>query len=132
MKLHGFGIEEELRDINMRAAELARKAAGESAYVAGAIGPLGIRIEPYGPTGVDEARDFFREQAQALLDAGVDLFVCETFSNIAEMEQAIAASPRLECSRVDQLTIGVDGRPILRHASDAAQRLDTAGADVIG
>src|SRR5262245_24251543 len=62
VKLRGFGIEEELRDINMRAAELARKAAGDSVYVAGAIGPLGIRIEPYGPTSLEEARDFFRQR----------------------------------------------------------------------
>jgi methionine synthase / methylenetetrahydrofolate reductase (NADH) len=134
VKLHGFGIEDELRDINMRAAELARKAAGESAYVAGAIGPLGIRIEPYGPTGVDEAREFFREQAQALLDAGVDLFVCETFSNIAEMEQAIAAIRDI-CMLpvVAQMTIGVDCRTIFGDTPRTlAQRLDRAGADVIG
>jgi homocysteine S-methyltransferase len=134
VKLHGFGIEDELRDINMRAAELARKAAGESAYVAGAIGPLGIRIEPYGPTAVDEARDFFREQAQALLDAGVDLFVCETFSNVTEMEQAIAAI-RDVCMLpvVAQMTIGVDGRTIFGDTPRTlAQRLDRAGADVIG
>jgi methionine synthase / methylenetetrahydrofolate reductase(NADPH) len=134
VKLHGFGIEDELRDINMRAAELARKAAGESVYVAGAIGPLGIRIEPYGPTAVDEARDIFREQAQALLDAGVDLFVCETFSNISEMEQAIAAI-RDVCMLpvVAQMTIGVDGRTIFGDTPRTlAQRLDRAGADVIG
>ena len=134
VKLQGFGIEDELRDINMRAAELARKAAGDSVYVAGALGPLGIRIEPYGPTAVDEARDFFREQAQALLDAGVDLFVCETFSNISEMEQAIAAI-RDVCMLpiVAQMTIGVDGKTIFGDAPRTlAQRLDRAGADVIG
>src|ERR687886_765144 len=66
VKLHGFAIEEALRDINLRGAELARSAAGDGVYVAGAIGPLGIRIEPYGPTSLDEARDYFREQAEAL------------------------------------------------------------------
>src|SRR5215211_7056785 len=91
VKLGGFGLEDETRDINLAAAEIARKAAGDTVYVAGGIGPLGIRIEPYGPTALDEARAFFREQAEALRDGGVDLFVCETFSNIAEMEQAIAA-----------------------------------------
>ncbi|MFL6246410.1 MAG: bifunctional homocysteine S-methyltransferase/methylenetetrahydrofolate reductase [Thermoanaerobaculia bacterium] len=134
VKLRGFGIEEELRDINMRAAELARKAAGDSVYVAGALGPLGIRIEPYGPTAVEEARDFFREQAQALLDAGVDLFVCETFSNVAEMEQAIAAIRDI-CMLpiVAQMTIGVDGRTMFGDSPRVlAQRLDRAGADVIG
>jgi methionine synthase I (cobalamin-dependent)/5,10-methylenetetrahydrofolate reductase len=134
VKLHGFGIEDELRDINMRAVELARKAAGDAVYVAGAIGPLGIRIEPYGPTGIDEARDIFREQAQALLEAGVDLFICETFSNVTEMEQAIAAI-RDVCMLpvVAQMTIGVDGRTVFGDTPRVlAQRLDRAGADVIG
>jgi methionine synthase / methylenetetrahydrofolate reductase(NADPH) len=134
VKLHGFGIEDELRDINMRAAELARKAAGDAVYVAGAIGPLGIRIEPYGPTALDEAREFFREQADALNEAGVDLFICETFSNVSEMEQAIAAI-REVCTLpiVAQMTIGVDGRTIFGDTPRVlAQRLDRAGADVIG
>ena len=134
VKLHGFGIEDELRDINMRAAEIARKAAGDSLYVAGAIGPLGIRIEPYGPTALDEAREIFREQAEALRDAGVDLFVCETFSNISEIEQAIAAI-RDVCTLpvIAQMTIGTDGRTIFGDTPRAfAQRLDRSGADVIG
>src|SRR5882724_8344028 len=58
VKLRSFGIEDELRAINERGAGLAREA-GNSVYVAGAIGPLGIRIEPYGPTGLDEAREYF-------------------------------------------------------------------------
>ncbi|HUR82387.1 MAG TPA: bifunctional homocysteine S-methyltransferase/methylenetetrahydrofolate reductase [Thermoanaerobaculia bacterium] len=134
VKLRGFGIEDELRDINMRAAEIARKAAGDRVYVAGAIGPLGIRIEPYGPTALDEAREFFREQASALNDAGVDLFVCETFSNIDELEQALAAI-RDVCSLpvIAQMTIGTDGRTIFGDVPRTfAQRLDRAGADVIG
>src|SRR6185436_15210933 len=134
VKLQGFGIEDELRDINMRAAEIARKAAGDSVYVAGAIGPLGIRIEPYGPTALEEARDIFREQAEALRDAGVDVFVCETFSNISEIEQAIAAVRDI-CMLpiVAQMTIGVDGRTIFGDTPRTlAQRLDRAGADVIG
>ena len=134
VKLRGFGIEDELRDINMRAAEIARKAAGDRIYVAGAIGPLGIRIEPYGPTALDEAREFFREQAAALNEAGVDLFVCETFSNIAEIEQAISAI-RDVCSLpvIAQMTIGTDGRTLFGDVPKTfAQRLDRAGADVIG
>src|SRR5687768_8044511 len=132
VKLSGFGIEDELRDINLAAAEVARKAAGDTAYVAS--GPLGIRIEPYGPPSLDEARAIFREQAEALRDGGVDLFVCETFSNIAEIEQAIAAV-RDVCSLpvIAQMTIGVDGRTIFGDTpKDLAQRLDRAGADVIG
>src|SRR5947199_1456513 len=91
VKLRSFGIEDELRAINMSAVEIARRAAGDSVYVAGAIGPLGIRIEPYGPTALDEAREIFHEQAAALRGAGVDTFILEPFSNIAELEQAMPA-----------------------------------------
>ena len=134
VKLRGFGIEDELRDINVSAARIAREAAGDSVYVAGAIGPLGIRIEPYGPTALEEAREFFREQAAALRDGGVDLFVCETFSNISEIEQAIAAI-RDVCSLpvIAQMTIGVEGRTVFGDTPRViAQQLDRAGADVIG
>ena len=134
VKLRGFGIEEELREINVRAAELARKAAGDSVYVAGAIGPLGIRIEPYGPTSLEEARDIFREQAEALKDGGVDLIIAETFSNISEIEQCIAAIHEV-CNLpvIAQMTIGTDGRTVYGDAPKViGQRLDRAGADVIG
>jgi methionine synthase / methylenetetrahydrofolate reductase(NADPH) len=134
VKLHGFGLDDELRQINIAGAELARKAAGDSVYVAGAIGPLGIRIEPYGPTSLEEAREFFREQAMALRDGGVDLIVLETISNIAEMEQAIQAV-REVCTLpiIAQMTIGTDGRTSYGDMPKViAQRLDLAGADVIG
>jgi homocysteine S-methyltransferase len=134
VKLRSFGIEDELRAINERGAALAREAAGDSVFVAGAIGPLGIRIEPYGPTALDEAREYFREQAAALRDAGVDLFVLETMSNIAEIEQGIFAIRDI-CSLpiVAQMTIGNDGRTIYGDMPRTiAQRLDLAGADVIG
>jgi len=134
VKLRAFGIEEELRDINLAAVEIARRAAGDAVYVAGGIGPLGIRIEPYGPTSTDEAREYFREQAKALLEGGVDLFVLETMSNIAEIEQGIAAIRDL-CSLpiVAQMTIGTDCRTAYGDTPRTiAQRLDRAGADVIG
>ncbi|HYS53684.1 MAG TPA: bifunctional homocysteine S-methyltransferase/methylenetetrahydrofolate reductase [Thermoanaerobaculia bacterium] len=134
VKLRTFGIEEDLREINVKAVEIARKAAGDSVYVAGAIGPLGIRIEPYGPTALDEAREYFREQAEALRDAGVDLFILETMSNIAEVEQGILAVRDI-CSLpiIAQMTIGNDSRTIYGDAPKLiAERLDRAGADVIG
>src|SRR5690242_886926 len=74
IKLRSFGLADQLHEINLQGARIARQAAGENAYVAGAIGPLGIRIEPWGKTGKDEAEAYFREQAQALLEGGVDLF----------------------------------------------------------
>ncbi len=134
LKLHSFGIEDELREINLQGAKVARQAAGDSVYVAGAIGPLGIRIEPYGPTSLEEARAFFREQAEALRDGGVDLFVLETMSNVSEIEQGILAI-RDVCSLpiIAQMTVGVDMRTTYGdRARDIAKRLDAAGADVIG
>jgi len=134
VKLRSFGIEDELRDINVAAVEIARKAAGDSVYVAGAIGPLGIRIEPYGPTSLEEAREFFREQAAALRDGGVDLIIVETISNIAEIEQAILAV-RDVCTLpiIAQMTIGNDHRTIYGDTpATIARRMDAAGADVVG
>lgn len=134
LKLHTFGIEDELRAINIKAVELARKAAGDSVFVVGAMGPLGIRIEPYGPTALDEARAVFREQAEALRDGGVDAIIIETISNIAEAEQAILAV-REVCSLpvIAQMTIGNDHRTIYGDTpATIAKRLDAAGADVLG
>ncbi|PYQ80851.1 MAG: bifunctional homocysteine S-methyltransferase/methylenetetrahydrofolate reductase, partial [Acidobacteria bacterium] len=91
IKLGSFGLADRLHAINEQGARIARHAADDRAYVAGAIGPLGIRIEPWGKTGVDEARDYFREQAQALADGGVDLFILETFRDLNEMGAAIDA-----------------------------------------
>src|SRR4051812_40399532 len=90
-KLQPYGLENKLREINIAAARIAREAAGDKVFVAGAMGPLGLRIEPFGPTSFDEAKEMFREQAEALLEGGVDLFVLETFSELAVLEHAIVA-----------------------------------------
>src|SRR5215471_21854231 len=90
-KLMTHGLAEQTREINLQGARIAREAAGKNIFVAGAIGPLGIRIEPWGKMSVDEARTIFREQAQALLDGGVDLFVLETFFDLNEVHAAIYA-----------------------------------------
>src|ERR671913_1935423 len=79
IKLAPFGLGDQVKAINLQGAKIARHAARDQAFVAGSIGPLGIRIEPWGKTGVDEAEAYFREQAQALVDGGVDLFILETF-----------------------------------------------------
>jgi homocysteine S-methyltransferase len=69
---------------------LAREAAN-GAYVAGAVGPLNVRIEPLGPTSFAEARAAFREQIDCLLEAGVDLLIFETFGNLDELREAVMA-----------------------------------------
>jgi len=77
IKLRSFGLGDRVHDINVEGARLARKAARDQVYVAGAIGPLGVRIEPWGKMGTDEAESYFREQAEALAEGGVDLFVTQ-------------------------------------------------------
>ncbi len=132
--LQQFGLEGNLRLMNIAAARLAREAAGDRALVAGAVGPLGLRIEPYGPTSFDEAKEMFKEQVAALLEGGVDLFILETFSDISEMRQAMRAV-RESCDLpiVAQMTILPDGNTSFGTTPAVfTTRLDEWGADVIG
>jgi len=133
-KLQQYSIENKLREINITGAKLAREAAGEDVFVAGAIGPLDLRIEPYGPTSFDEAKEMFAEQVSALLEGGVDLFVLETFSDLSEIQQAIKAVKELcDLPIIAQMTIHTDGKTIFgADAEIITQRLDQYGADVIG
>ena len=133
-KLQSYGLEGRLRDINIAAARIAREAAGEKAYVAGAIGPLGLRIEPFGPTSFDEAKEMFKEQAEALLEGGVDLFILETFSELSVIEQAIKAVRELtDLPIVAQMTIQMDGKTVFGDSPEAfTADLEEWGADVIG
>jgi methionine synthase / methylenetetrahydrofolate reductase(NADPH) len=133
-KLQQYGLEGRLREINREAARLAREAAGGRAYVAGAVGPLGLRIEPYGPTSFDEAKELFKAQAEALLEGGVDLFLLETFSDISEMRQAIRAVRELcDLPVIAQMTISLDGNTSFGTTPEVfTRRLDEWGADVIG
>lgn len=134
-KLRQYGLEGEVGAINRAAVRLARDAAGEARLVAGAVGPLGQRIEPYGPTARDEARGIFREQLGALRDGGVDCFILETFADLDEMEQAIGAARDVDPAIpvIAQMTIGVDGLTPFGVTPDTiARTLDGFGADVIG
>lgn len=133
-KLQQYGLEGNLHEINARAAELAREAAKDRAYVAGAIGPLGLRIEPYGPTSFDEAKELFSSQATALLEGGVDLFIVETFSDVSEIRQAIRAIRELcDLPIIAQMTIMTDGNTLFGTTPEVfTERLDQWGADVIG
>jgi methionine synthase / methylenetetrahydrofolate reductase(NADPH) len=133
-KLQQFGLQGSLHEINVKAAKLAREAAADRVYVAGSIGTLGLRIEPYGPTSFDEAKDLFKQQIIGLLDGGVDLFVLETFSDLSEIKQAILAVQELcDLPIVAQMTIQMDGNTSFGTTPEAfTQRLDEWGADIIG
>ncbi|MEK6597435.1 MAG: bifunctional homocysteine S-methyltransferase/methylenetetrahydrofolate reductase [Gemmatimonadota bacterium] len=133
-KLAQYGLAADTVEINRVAAQLAREVAGDRASVAGAIGPLGIRIEPFGKTSVDEARDAFALQVQGLLAGGVDGFILETFSDLNELEAALRAVRALcDLPIIAQLTIGSDGRTGYGTAPEAfGPALEAMGADVIG
>ena len=133
-KLQAYGLEERVVQINTAAARLAKEAAGEKALVAGAIGPLGLRIEPYGPTSFDEAKGMFMEQVRGLLDGGVDLFILETFSELPAVEQAIRAVRELsDLPIVAQMTIQMDGNTSFGTTPENfTARLAELGVDVIG
>ena len=83
---------EKVREINLAGARLAREVAGEDLYVAGSVGPLGIRLEPLGPTSLQEAREVFREQIAALAEGGADLIIVETMIDPNEAHQALLAA----------------------------------------
>ena len=134
IKLGSFGMAEKLHAINAQGARIARHAAREQTYVAGAIGPLGIRIEPWGKTGIDDAQVYFREQAKALADGGVDLYILETFRDLNEIGAAIDAVRSVsDLPIIAQMTTEedgntLDGTPPERFAPDLERR----GATLIG
>ena len=134
VKLSGWGLADQTEAVNRTAAELARGAAGSRASVTGAIGPLGIRIEPFGPTARDEAVEYFKRQARGLLDGGVDGFILETFSDLEELHAAYRAVRGLcDLPVVAQMTIAEDGKT--SYGTDVekiARALTEWGADVVG
>jgi methionine synthase / methylenetetrahydrofolate reductase (NADH) len=136
LKLAQHGLESQVHELNRAAAQLAREVAGDrDVLVAGAVGPLGVRVEPFGPTSLDEARRYFREQMQGLRDGGAELFIIETFADLHEIEQAIRAAREVDATIpvVAQMTIGVDGlSPYGATAEAIARSLDGWGADVVG
>jgi homocysteine S-methyltransferase len=134
VRLGAFGLADQVHAMNVQGARIARHAARDQAWVAGAIGPLGIRIEPWGKTGVDEAESFFAEQARALVEGGVDLFILETFRDVNEIGAAIRAVRSL-CSLpiVAQMTTEEGGNTSDGVAPETfVPELERYGAEVVG
>jgi len=135
VKLARHGLDERTEEINRRAGELAREEARGGVFVAGSVGPLGIRIEPWGPTSVAEARAHFLRQARGLVEGGVDAFVLETFGDLTEAHAALEAVreadpglPVVVQMTIDRSGCSLYGTPPEQYGS----RLDGWGADVIG
>ncbi|HEX6089407.1 MAG TPA: bifunctional homocysteine S-methyltransferase/methylenetetrahydrofolate reductase [Gemmatimonadales bacterium] len=134
LKLASHGLADDTERINAAAAALAREAAGERAAVAGAIGPLGVRVEPFGELALSEAEAAFARQVRGLLEGGVDGFILETFSDVSELGAAVAAvRGQSDLPIIAQMTVGTDGRT--HYGTDPATfgpALEAFGVDVVG
>jgi methionine synthase I (cobalamin-dependent)/5,10-methylenetetrahydrofolate reductase len=135
-RLAAFGMAEKIREINRAAVRLAREAAKEGPFVAGAVGPLGVRIEPLGPTSFAEARAAFREQIEAMLEVGIDLLILETFGNLDELREAVAAAREAagnELAVIAQVTIDDFGHlPGGTDTETFTREMDSWPVDAIG
>jgi 5-methyltetrahydrofolate--homocysteine methyltransferase len=134
-KLSHYGLEGRLREINQAGVAIARSAVGESAYVAASIGPTGKFVEPVGDLSFDAMAAIFREQSEALINAGADLITLETFLDIKEIRAAVIAirevSPTIPI--IAMLTFDDNGRSVLGTPPEAAAiTLEAVGADIVG
>jgi methionine synthase I (cobalamin-dependent)/5,10-methylenetetrahydrofolate reductase len=145
-RLEMHGLKNKVREINVAGVKLARgcveqirEKQASAAFVAGAIGPLGVRLEPLGKVGLDEAKAAFAEQIRALAEGGpgvgVDLLIVETMTSLVEAEQAIRAArseapgiPVVVMMTVDEEGNCLDGSS----AETAAMKLTEWGADAVG
>ncbi len=127
-----WGMADRVADLNRRGVRIARTAG---VAVAGSVGPLRVRLAPYGRVRPEEAFDAYAEQIAALADAGVDVLAVETQVDLAEVEQAIAASRAVapDLALVATVTFTRDDRTLTDASPDqVAARLVQAGADLIG
>lgn len=137
-KLAKHGLEDQVDQVNRAGVDLAKKvvlASFKNVLVAGDVGPLGVRIAPFGRVKPDQARDAFKEQIRVLIDSGVDLIIAETFSDLYEIKEAIAAAKavKTDIPVIASMTFTRDDLTLLGDSpSKVAQKLKEAGADVIG
>jgi methionine synthase / methylenetetrahydrofolate reductase(NADPH) len=136
VRLARHGLAEKAHAINLAGAQMARDAAKSfDAFVAGSVGPLGIRIEPLGKTSREEARAAFRQQINALEEGGVDLVILETFGYVEELHQAVLAAREVnpDLPVIAQVTIDEDGNCLDGATPEQfGPRMDDWPAEVIG
>jgi homocysteine S-methyltransferase len=137
-KLAAQGLEDQLVKINKTAVEIAQQAvnsSGRSAFIAGDIGPLGVRLAPFGRVQLPEAREAFARQIAALVEAGADLLILETITDLYEIVEAIQAARQVagDIPVIASMTYTRDNRTLLGDPpAKVARRLYDAGADAIG
>jgi methionine synthase I (cobalamin-dependent)/5,10-methylenetetrahydrofolate reductase len=141
-RLQRHGLQDKVHDVNVAGAQIARQATDQirdkqatQAYVAGAVGPIGVQIEPLGKVSFEEARAAFAEQIGALAEGGVDLLILETMTSLNEVHQAILAAreaaPQLPI--LAMMTIDEEGNALDGSSPEmAAKKLTEWGVDAVG
>lgn len=135
LRLEGYRLDDKTREINEAAVRIARRAAGDDVYVAGAVGPSGRLFEPLGKTKITQAKAAFKEQIGYLVKEGVDLLILETFLDLSELDAAIDAAKEVssEIPIIAQKTFSEDGAIL---ASDfpieVVRHIKSKGVDVVG
>jgi homocysteine S-methyltransferase len=136
-KLRAFGLEAEVAALNMAAVAVAQRAVAATfrdAFIVGDVGPLGVRLAPYGRVTVEHAREAYREQVRALIDGGVHVIAFETMSDLREVTVAVEATRALgSLPLIAMMTFTRDDRTLLGDdAATAARTLHALGIEVIG
>jgi homocysteine S-methyltransferase len=138
-KLADCGLERDCAAVNRAGVTIARQVIADlgrgDAYVAGSVGPLGVRLAPFGRVMPEEAAEAFRIQLAALLEAGADLLIFETFTDLHEIALAVEVARQLDpdIPVVAQMTFTRDSRTVLGDTpAQVARALHETGADVIG
>jgi homocysteine S-methyltransferase len=138
VRLSAYGLGDRVRDINFQAVKIAREAkevSGEGVFLAGSISSIGRPLAPSGIITPAEARAIFVEQTEALLEAGVDLLVLETFSNVIELTEAVLAAQSVSADLpiVAEISVAEDGLTLAgARPEDVVSALEPLGVTAIG
>jgi homocysteine S-methyltransferase len=136
LKLAAHNLADRVADVNRAGAALARRVAdaGGDVFVAGSMGPVGRPIAPLGPLTGAEVREAFAEQAEALVAGGADVLILETFTDLAELAEAIRGAQEVtDVPIIAQMTFTQEGKTLLGHTPGViARSLVDLGAAVVG
>ncbi len=134
LRLSQYHMEDRIAEINLKGVEIARRAAGDSVYVAGAVGPVGKLLEPIGKVKRQQARDAFKEQIELLLKGGVDILMLETFVSVYELDEAITAVKDLtDVPLVAQKAFAEDGAILSSSFPvEVVEHIIARGVDIVG
>ena len=133
-KLQEYGLQDSLVDINKQLVAISKEAASGKAFVAGDITMTGVQLKPMGAMDFEELVDIYKEQAKALLEGGVDLFVVETMMSLQETRAAVIAIKEVcDLPILATMTFEKDGRSLFgTDARTAAVVLSSLGVDAVG